>query len=446
MLTRRHWLAVAAATALLATSGCGGDDEGDAAEEPADEAGDEGEEGDDGGEAEPVTLSLTWWGDDDRANRYEEAVDLFEAEYPHITVNTSFSAWPDYWPARATEAAGSSLPDVMQMDLSYLRQYAAPGQLLGLEAHIGEQIDTSGFEESLLSSLEIDGGLYGIPIGTNAFSLFYNPEVLDRVGVDPPAEILTWDEYNDFIVEVSEAGESADPQTYGAADYTNVFWIFIHWLNQNDKELFTDDGQLAITEDDMREWWNKTAELRDAGATFPRERETQLEPLGGFTVNESASEMTWDNFLAGYLFETEAEELVMQPIPSDDPDNLGLFLKPSMMLSVGANTEHPEEAAMLADFLVNSPEVGEIFGTSRGLPASSTQRDGVALEGVDAQVAEYEESISEYLTQGPPPPVEGFGTLEANFLRIGQDLRLGAITVDEAVDQWFAEAEPVLNQ
>lgn len=444
MLTRRHWLALAAATALLATSACGGDDEGDATEEPADEAGDE--EGDGDGsedEQEPVTLSITWWGDDDRANRYEEAVDLFEAEYPHITVNTAFSSWPDYWPARATEAAGSSLPDVMQMDLSFLRQYAAPGQLLALEPYISEQIDTSGFEESLLTSLEIDGSLNAIPIGTNAFSLFYNPEILDRVGVDPPAEILTWDEYNDFIVEVSGAGGSADPQTYGSADYTGTFWIFIHWLNQNGKQLFTDDGQLAITEDDMREWWNKTADVREA--TLPQERATQLEPLSGFAATESASEMTWDNFLAGYLFETEAEELVMQPIPSDDPDNLGLFLKPSMMLSVGANTEHPEEAAMLVDFLVNSPDVGAIFGTSRGLPASSTQRDGLTLEGVDAQVAEYEESVSEYLTQGPPPPVEGFGTLEENFRRLGQDVRLGAITVDDAVDQWFTEAGPVLN-
>jgi multiple sugar transport system substrate-binding protein len=444
MFSRRPGLKmIVAAAALLTVAACGGDDsepEGSATGE------DGGAEEEQAGDQEPVTINFTWWGDDNRADLYEQSLALFAEKYPHITVNPNFSVWDDYWPARATEAAGGALPDVMQMDLSFIRQYAAPGQLLPLDDYIGDQIDLSGFEDTLLPAGQIDGTTYGVPIGTNAFALFYNPAILEQVGVDAPNEIQTWSDYNDFIAAVSEAGAGEDPTIYGAWDYTETFWIFIHKLNQDGKDVFTEDGQIAFTEDDLRAWWNQTADLREAGLTYPMERETQIEPLGGFTVNEAASEMSWDNFLAGYLAESGAEELVMLPIPSDDPSNLGLFLKPSMLYSIGANSEHPEAAATLIDFLVNDPEVAEIFGTSKGLPASSAQRDAMTLEGVDAQVASYEESIAQYLSEAPPPPVEGFGTLEANFKRIGQDLRLGATSVDDAVDQWFAEAESVLNQ
>ncbi|NYI04888.1 hypothetical protein [Allostreptomyces psammosilenae] len=42
-----------------------------------------------------------------------------------------------------------------------------------------------------------------------------------------------------------------------------------------------------------------------------------------------------------------------------------------------------------------------------------------------------------------PPP--GAGTIEAAFLRIHEDPSFGTITVDEAVDQFFTEAEQALS-
>ena len=422
---------LAAAAALTLTACSGADSTAKATEASSDE---------------PVTLTVTWWGNDDRAARYEEALALFEAEHENITIQPSFTDWPNYWPARATEAAGGSLPDVVQMDLSYLRQFGATGQLYDLDEYLGAGIDVSGMAETLLPSGQIEGTTYAVPISTNAFAMFYNPATLASVGVEAPGEMQTWAEYNDFLRQVSEAGvTTADGNlVHGGADYTATFWIFIHWLNQQGKDVFTEDGQLAFTEDDLREWWNLTADLRADGVTFPAERATQLLPLAPFDTLESASEMSWDNFIAGYLTNSGAESLEMMPIPSDDPDNLGLFLKPSMLYSIGANSEHPAEAALLIDFLVNDPGIAEIFGTSQGLRASSLQRDAVTLEGADAQVAAYEESIAQYLQESPPPPIQGFGTLETRFREISEKINYGSISVDDAVSQWFSEAEQTI--
>ncbi|GAB3172866.1 extracellular solute-binding protein [Myceligenerans halotolerans] len=390
---------------------------------------------------EEITLSLAWWGDDDRANKYEEAVALFEEEHPNIEVDTNWISWDDYWPARNTEAASGSLPDVMQMDLSYLRQYGGTGQLADLSEAIGTNLDVSGFDEQLLAAGAIDGVQYGIPTSTNTLALFYNADVLDEVGIEPPAEGYTWDDYAAFAEEVSQAGAGADPAIYGTGDYTTTFWFFCQWLIQQGTDPFTADGELAFTEAQMAEFLGLGSAARDAGVFYPIEQAKQIEPLGGFTVSESASEMSWDNFLAGYVAETE-QDIQMLPMPSGD-NGPQMFWKPSMLLSASANTEHPAATAALVDFLVNAPEVGTIFGTSKGNPAVAAQRDAMEVEAgsIDEQVVGFEESVADLVTEPAPVPVEGFGAIEAEYKRLGEELQYGNVTVDEFVAQWFTFAE-----
>ncbi len=83
------------------------------------------------------------------------------------------------------------------------------------------------------------------------------------------------------------------------------------------------------------------------------------------------------------------------------PANGGMFLKPSLMLSPSSTSEHPAQAAKLIDVLINDPEVGEIFGMSRGVPASSTAPDGFEQAGIDAQILEDEQSLEDYRRELP---------------------------------------------
>lgn len=427
-------LTAATALALTACSGASGSD-GEA---------DGGGSGD-----EQVTLNLTWWGNDDRASRYEEAIDLFEEEYPNISVTTAFVDFPNYWTARSTEAAGRSLPDVMQFDLSYLREYSENGHLLDLTPYIGEQIDLSGFDDALVQSGNLDGKQIGIPTSTNTLALFYNPNLLEQTGVEPPAEDYTYDDYNAFLREVSEAGEQTGEgqPIYGGADYTNTFWFFVQWLVQKGITPFEEDGTFGFTEDDMAEFLELTADLRDEGLVYPVDRGIQLLPLGGFTVNESASEFSWDNFLAGYTADSGTENIEMLPMPTGPEGEKAMFWKPSMLLSAGANTEHPEEAALLIDFLLTEPEVGAIFGTSKGVPADQAQRDAMELEegSIDARVVAYEEAVADHVTEPVPVPVKGFGSIEAEYKRLAEELAYGTITIDQFVDTWFTEAEMAIQ-
>ena len=96
---------------------------------------------------EEVTLNFAFWGNDVRAAMYEEAIAAFNEEYPNITVNTSFLGFPEFWEKRQTEAAGGGLPDVMQFDYSYLRQYSENGLLLATVLLNVQGRDVGGFVE-----------------------------------------------------------------------------------------------------------------------------------------------------------------------------------------------------------------------------------------------------------------------------------------------------------
>lgn len=432
--TRRAALAgvALAASSALVLTGCSG-----GGSEPA-------------GEFDPneeVTLDFAFWGNDVRAEMYDEAIAAFNEEYPNITVNTQFLGFPEFWEKRQTEAAGGGLPDVMQFDYSYLRQYSENGLLLDLTPYLGNLIDTEPLSEQILQIGVVGEETTGIPTSTNAWGMYTNPALLEQVGVEEFAG-GSWEDYNDWMAEVTDAAAAAGVELWGGTDWTGRIQNFEIQQRAAGEDLFTEDGEPNFTEEDLAAFWSQGDEIRTDGSVIGQQRLEEVFPLSGFDSALTASELTWDNFGAGYLGNLGEgyTELGLVAPPVTEEGAQDLYLKPSMLHSIAATTDHPEASATLLNYLVNAPEVGEAFGTNRGIPASETQLEGAELDPLGEQIAAYEESIADRLGDAPPVPIVGYGTLEEKFRQIGQELGYGTITVDEAVEQFFAEMDVVLNQ
>jgi multiple sugar transport system substrate-binding protein len=115
----------------------------------------------------PVTLSLVWWGNDERAAMYKKAVTVFEKKNPGIKVNANFGDYKSYWKSRSTEAAARALPDVMQFDQTNLVEYAQNGQLLDLKPFVDKSIKLSGIDPLKVEAGAAEGQQVGIPVGTS---------------------------------------------------------------------------------------------------------------------------------------------------------------------------------------------------------------------------------------------------------------------------------------
>lgn len=389
---------------------------------------------------EEVTLNFTWWGNDDRAARYDALIAKFNEEYPNITINGTFTDFPSYWEKRQTEAAGGGLPDVWQFSDSYLRQYAEPGLLLDLNT-VADYIDFDAIEASLQQTGQLEGVQYSLPTGYSAWAVFQNVELLDANGLEEYEGGTSWQDYSEYMASVTDATGGA---LYGGTDYTQRIQNFEVQLRQDGGNLYTDDGQLGFTEDELRDFWESGAADRD-GVTIPQSRLEEITPVSGFGAKLTATEMTWSNFLGGYLADSGSTNISMVAPPTSDSDVKDLYRQAGLQVAVSADTEHPEAAAIFLDFVVNSPEAGEIFGTSLGFPASSTKLSGAVLEGADAQVADYLDSVADRIGDAPPVPVVGYGSLEQTFWDLGKSIGLGAISVDDAVTQFFDEAAVILG-
>lgn len=426
--TRALSIAAIAITGSLALASCSG---GGGAEEASDG---------------PVTLDFAFWGNDVRAAMYDEAIAAFNEEYPDITVNVSFLGFPEFWEKRQIEATSGGLPDVMQFDYSYLRQYSENGLLLDLEPYLGDGIETEGLSDEILDIGVLDDTTYGIATSTNAWTMYQNPKLLESIGAEPYAGGGSWDDYADYIAEVTDTAAAAGVEIYGGTDYTGRIQNFELQLRADGDQLFTEDGEPGFDEEQLAEFWAEADDLR-ANGTIPGQRLEEVYPLSGFDSALTASELTWDNFGAGYLGNLGADytELTLVEPPTSEEGAKDLYLKPSMLHTVSSNTEHPREAVELLNFLVNAPEVGAAFGTNRGLPASETQLAGLELGGLEAQIQDYEASISDRLGAPPTVPIVGFGTLEEKFRQLGSDLGLGVTTPDAAAAEFFTEMDVVLN-
>ena len=401
--------------------------------------------GDGGGSGEydpdaDVTLTFAFWGNDDRADRYNQLIEAFQTEHPNITVNTTFTDFPSYWEKRQTEVAGGGLPDVFQFSDSYLRQYAEPGHVLDL-GEVSDYIDFSTFDDALLGTGRLNDVQYSLPTGYSMWANFVNDDVLAEYDIAAPEGGSTFDAFDEWMAGVTDA---TDGTVYGGTDYTQRIQVFELVLRANGGNLYTEDGELGFTEDELRDFWASGDDIRD-GVTVPQVELEAISPVSGFGAGLTASEMSWSNFLGGYLADSGAESISIVAPPTAVEGSKDLYQQGGLQMAIASNTDHPEASAIFLDYVVNSPEAGEIFGTTLGFPASSSKLAGTTLEGVDKQVADYIASVADRVGEAPPVPVIGYGSLEQTFWDLGKELGLGTITVDEAVERFFTEADVILE-
>lgn len=338
-------------------------------------------------------------------------------------------------------AASGSLPDVFQFSDSYLRQYGESGTILDLN-EVADHIDFTTFDEALLGTGRLDDVQYSLPTGFSLWANFVNQDLLDAAGVELPEGGTSYDEFDDWLAEVTEKTGGAP---FGGTDYTQRIQVFELQLRSEGKSLYTAEGELGFTEDELAAFWESGADLRD-GITIPQQQLEEISPISGFGATKTLSEMSWSNFLGGYLADSGSSSIAIVAPPTIDPEAKDLYRQGGLQVAISSKTEHPEAAVIFLDYVVNSEEAGEIFGTTLGFPASSSKLEGATLEGPDLQVAEYIESVADRIGDTPPPAVVGYGSLEQKFWDLGKELGLGTKDVDAAVSEFFAEADVILNQ
>ncbi|SIQ89718.1 carbohydrate ABC transporter substrate-binding protein, CUT1 family [Rhizobium sp. RU35A] len=388
-----------------------------------------------------------WWGNPERDKRTFAVIDLFQKKHAGVEVSGETIGWGDYWTKMATQTAGRNMADLVQMDYRFLFEYVRRGALLPLDPYIDKSLMIGSFDQGPLAGGKVDGKLYALNIGSNSQVIVYNTRVFKEAGIDIDVINWTWD---DFAKTCQTISTKSAGKVKGSDDLSLMIETFESWARQNGREFYDKDGKVAATADDVASYWQFWADLRKADAVRGKEKTVILDaPIAesGVAVGDTAMAHYWSNQLVG-IQAVAKDPIGAAMVPHKKGGAPGQFIKPSMFMSLSRDAKDPATAIAYMNDWVNDPEITQILGLERGIPASPKVREALApkLTPVEKLSVDYFTAIQSKVGALPLPAPKGAGEVRDAFMRTGTEVVLARMDAKSAAKSFIEDAQSIIER
>ena len=190
-------------------------------------------------------------------------VDKFHAENPDVKLNLEVVSWNDVYTVVDTRIANNNAPDILNIDV--FANYANDGLLMPVKDYCPEALFNDFFPQFVQQSI-IDDTVWAVPDLASARAMFYNVDMLQEVGVEPPT---TWNE----LMDVSQAIiDFYDGEVYPwgidmTTDEGQAAFAYYAWGNGGG--FVDENGEWAVNSDANVEAIEYALELISKGYTNP---------------------------------------------------------------------------------------------------------------------------------------------------------------------------------
>ncbi|MBR6385368.1 MAG: carbohydrate ABC transporter substrate-binding protein [Ruminococcus sp.] len=316
---------------------------------------------------EQKIVTLSWWGNDARNEYTIQAVAEFEKLHPDIKVKCSYSEWSGYESRSRVQMMSNTESDVMQINFAWLSEYSPDGTGYYDLEKLSDIIDLTNYSDDMLEYGRKNGVLNAIPIAMNAETIYLNKTMLNEYGLDIPH---TWDDLFDCAKVLSKDG------IYLLSGPSKSVWLYaITYAEQLSGKKFMDGDKFNFTEKELETMIEFYHRLVDENVM------PQVEYFRKIDIDNKlyAGTVAWVSDAVNYLGTLcDSGENVIAAEYTSFPNiesGTGWYAKPATMYAVSKNTECPDEAALLLDFLCNSRETAELQGVEKGIPLSKSARE-----------------------------------------------------------------------
>lgn len=389
---------------------------------------------------EQTEITLSWWGNDTRNEYTIAAVQAFQELHPEIKVRCSYSEWSGYEARSRVQMVSDTEADVMQINSSWLSEYSPDGQGYYNLTELEDIIDLSGFSEDMLEYGRRNSILNAVPIAMNAETVYINQTLYASYGLSVPE---TWDD----LFKAAEIMKKDDVYPLGLA--SKAMWLYaIAYAEQvSGKSILNEEEKLNFTAEEfqlMLELYVRMVQEKVIPQVEYFERINIDTGIYGGTV-------AWVSDAVNYL--GAAMKNGNHVVSADytaftaNQSGEGWYAKPATMYAISVNTEHPEESAVLLDFLLNSEEMALLQGIEKGIPLSSSAREYLEAEHMLTGL-QYEASVKmeENTNLSPLHPFLEHTEIIDAFVESCNDLLYEKKTAEEASQELYQQASAVLNQ
>lgn len=137
-----------------------------------------------------------------------DALEAYDAQNDDVKVKIRFIPFEDFNRTLQQGAAAGEGPDVALINAFDTQQMAEAGVIEDITAQVEEWGEQDAYYPTSWETTQVGGKTYGIPHVADDYALYYNKDVFEAAGVQPPA---TWDEME------STAATLAKEVKYGLA-------------------------------------------------------------------------------------------------------------------------------------------------------------------------------------------------------------------------------------
>lgn len=322
---------------------------------------------------ERAVISFSWWGKDARNEYTLEGLKEFQRGNENIVVTPEYSEFDGFKARMDVEYYSDTSADVMQLNYNWLWEYSQDGEGFYDLNELKDYIDLDAFDDDALAYGEINGKLNALPTGFNCVTFYYNRTMYENYGLDLP---VNWQD----LINAAEVMRS--DEVYPIALTQKSAWLSAaaYCEQSTGKGMFSEDGKFQYDEEDIRMMLGFYQELLKDKVTKPSwdfdRNDFEDCVVGGVAAWISDAEYYCEPLKsAGF-------KVVVGNYPmAKRSKSSGWYKKPTSLYAIKKTTKHPEEAAQLLNYLVNSEEMALLQGTGKGVPASKAAVE--TLEGHD---------------------------------------------------------------
>lgn len=313
---------------------------------------------------ERTEISFSWWGNDARHDYTIQAIKKFEEIHPEIKVKCHYAEWSGYQTRNRVQMVSGTESDVMQINYSWLSQYSADGNGYYDLSQLNNIIDFSQYSAEDLEYGIQNEKLNAIPIALNTETIYINKTIFESYGLDIPS---SWD---DFF----KAGDVMKGEHYPIAmSQKPAFFLIVSYTGYlTGKDFMDEKGKILYNKNDIKKMIEFYCELINHNVMPQVEYFDKLNIASGVY----AGCMAWVSDATSYCSPAmnNGYEMVVADYPSVNGKLENWYAKPATMYAVSSSTEHPEESAILLNYLINSKEMAEFQKIEKGIPLSNAAR------------------------------------------------------------------------
>lgn len=382
-----------------------------------------------GGDSDTVTV-WHYFSDENQVKVMTDYKELFEKNNDGVTVENVFVPY-DQMNSKLISAVGSKTgPDVVVFNGADASTLALGGALAPITEQWDGFADKGEFPESVVHSLE--GDVYAAQGYVNLLGLWYNQDILDEVGVQPPT---TMDELNAALDAVTAAGKggitlSGLPQSQGE-------WQAYPWLSSFGFNY--DDPQAAPLEEAFTaiQKWTASGALTREAVTWDQTVPFQTWAAGNVAFAENG------NWQMGTARSDADFNYGVVPLPVGESGQVYLGGEGQ---GIGAFSKNPELAWQYLEETYFSEEGQAIALTGVGSIPSRGDAASAPEITEDPILAAFAQSLADNGANYPAPavPAEAVADQQLAVGQVWSAVIGGQMTPADAAAKLIADLEPLL--